>query len=76
MLPLSKTIGQLVAWLPKESAMETMPIIFKTVGHGKLQCIIECSDVFLVRLKKLDSQAVAWSDCKFHNTIMFLIRIS
>ena len=73
---LSKTVGKLVVWLPKESAMETMPKIFKTTGHGKSWCIIDCSEVFIERPKKLDTQAATWSDYKSHNTIKFLIGIS
>ena len=73
---LSKTVGKLVAWLPKESVMETMPKIFKTAGHGKLRCIIDCSEDFIERPRKLDAQAATWSDYKSHNTIKFLIGIS
>ena len=50
---LCKTVGKLVVQLPTESVMETMPKIFKTTGHGKLRCIIDCSEVFIERLKKL-----------------------
>ena len=53
----SKTIGKLRVWLPKESVMETMPKIFKTAGHGKIECIIDCSEVFTERPKELDVQA-------------------
>ena len=73
---LSKNVGKLVAWLPKESVTETMPKIFKTAGHGKLRCIIDCSEVFIERPKKLDAQAATWWDYKSHNTIKFLIGIS
>ena len=73
---LSKTVGKLVAWLPKESVIESMPSIFKTAGHGKLRCIIDCFEVFIERPKKLDAQTATWSDYKSHNTIKFLIGIS
>ena len=73
---LSKTVGKLVAWLPKESVMEAMPKIFKTAGHGKLRCIIDCSEVFMERAKKLDAQAATWSHYKSRNSIKFLIGIS
>ena len=56
--------------------METMPKIFKTAGHGKLRCIIDCSEDFIERPRKLDAQAATWSDYKSHNTIKFLIGIS
>ena len=73
---LSKTVGKSIAWLPKESVMETMPKIFKAVGHGKLRWVIDCSEVFIERPKKLDAQAATWSDYKSHNSIKFLIGIS
>ena len=73
---LSKAVGKLVAWLPKQSVIETMPKIFKTPGHGKLWCITDCSEVFIERPKKLDAQAATWSDYKSHNTIKLLIDIS
>ena len=50
---LLKTVGKLVVWLPKESVTEIMPKIFKATSHGKLRCIIDCSEVFIERLKKL-----------------------
>ena len=53
-----------------------MPSIFKTAGHGKLRCIIDCFEVFIERPKKLDAQTATWSDYKSHNTIKFLIGIS
>ena len=56
--------------------METMLNNFKTAGHGKLRCIIVCSELFFYkRPKKLDAQAATWSDYKSHNTIKFLIGI-
>ena len=48
---LSKTVGKLVAWLPKEFVMETMPKIFKTASHVKLRCITDRSEVFIERPK-------------------------
>ena len=79
---LSETIGQLVAWLPKESAMETMPKIFKTGGHGKLRCIIECFEAFLVRpscylvkKKAFSKKVAASSDCSPFNLIVFDLKI-
>ena len=65
-----------MTWLPKESVMKTMPKIFTTAGHGKLWCIIGCSEVFIERPKELDAQATSWPDYKSHNTINFLIGIS
>ena len=56
--------------------MEAMPKIFKTAGHEKLRCIIDCSEAFMERPKKLDAQAATWSDYKSRNTIKFLIGIS
>ena len=56
--------------------METMPKIFKAPGHGKSWCITDCSEVFIERPKKLDAQAVTWSDYKSHNMIKLLIGIS
>ena len=44
---LSKSVGKLLVWLPKESVAETMPKIFKTASHGKLRCTIDCSEVFI-----------------------------
>lgn len=73
---LGKTTEKLGAWLPKESAMETMPRIFKTTGHGKWRCIINWSEVFIVRPKKLNVQAATWSDNKSQNIIKILISIS
>ena len=55
--------------------METMPKLFKTTGHGKFQCIINCSEVF-IKAKKHDARAATWWDYKSHNTVRFLIGIS
>ena len=50
--PFCKTVEKLLAWLPKEPVMETMQKIFKTAGHGKFWCIIDCSEVFVENKKK------------------------
>ena len=72
---LSKSVGKLVVWLPKESVAETMPKIFKTAGHGKLRCTIDCSEVFIEWPKKFNDQAAACLDYKSHNTIKFPIHM-
>lgn len=53
-----------------------MPNIFKTTGYGNWWCIIDGSNVFIEKPKKLDTQATTWLDYKSHNTVKFLIGIS
>ncbi|XP_057292614.1 uncharacterized protein LOC130621336 [Hydractinia symbiolongicarpus] len=74
---LSIVLGNcLVNWLPREAVRDHLPNIYKKMGHYKLRCIIDCTEVFIERPKSLELQAQTWSDYKSHNTIKFLIGIS
>lgn len=74
---LSTALGNcLVNWLPREAIRDHLPNIYKKMGHYKLRCIIDCTEVFIERPKSLELQAQTWSDYKSHNTIKFLIGIS
>ena len=60
---LCETLGKLVAWLPKESVMETVSKSFKTTGHEILQCIVDCSEVFIERLQRQTTK-MFFNHCK------------
>ena len=66
----------LVQWLPIEAVREHLPEVYQKAGQHRLKCIIDCTEVFIERPKKLEVQAQTWSDYKSHNTVKFLIGIS
>ena len=66
----------LVKWIPIEAIKENMPKVFQDMGHSKVRCIIDCTEIFTERMKSVFLQASTWSDYKHHNTLKFLIGIS
>ena len=69
---LAQTLGNVVAWLPKEN-VENMPKIFCKASHSMLRVIIDYSEAFIERPKSVNVQATTWFDYKLYDTVKFLI---
>ena len=73
---LSKSLKNLVAWLPRESIRHNLPEVFIETGNNKCRVILDCAEVFFKKPKSLYCQAATWSDYKHHNTKKYLVGIS
>ena len=68
---VSKVIGSMVYWPDKEQVIATKRSRFRHLPD--LVSIIDCSEIFIEKPKKLSLQFSTWSDYKHHNTMKFLI---
>ncbi|XP_049514301.1 uncharacterized protein LOC125941322 [Dermacentor silvarum] len=73
---LQKVMKTVVVWLPRSLIRNSMPESFAENGYEKTTCIIDCSEVFLQRPKKLLARAQTYSSYKAHNTVKFLTAIA
>ncbi|CAN7985142.1 unnamed protein product [Ixodes hexagonus] len=77
MLALLKKIMKLVVvWLSRSQIRNSMPQSFIESGFGKTTCIVDCTEVFPQRPKKVMTRAQTYSAYKGHNTVKFLTVIS
>jgi hypothetical protein len=73
----AKVFGRsLVVWLPRDAIRDNLPISFAKAKHTNCRVVIDCTEVFIERMKSLNNQATTWSDYKHHNTNKFLIGIA
>lgn len=73
---LSKIMKNVVIWLPKSCIQNSMPQSFVENKHDDTTCILDCTEVFLQRPKKLMARAQTYSSYKAHNTVKFLVAIA
>lgn len=73
---LSRIMKHVVIWLPKTLIQNSIPQSFLENGHGDTTCIVDCTEVFLQRPKKLMARAQTFSSYKAHNTVKFLVAIA
>ncbi|XP_049514035.1 uncharacterized protein LOC125941127 [Dermacentor silvarum] len=76
MLDLLSKIMNVVIWLPKSCIQNSMPQSFVENKHDDTTCILDCTEVFLQRPKKLMARAQTYSSYKAHNTVKFLVAIA
>lgn len=72
--PMSKIIGAMVYWPPKEEIIASKPARYRHLPD--LVSIIDCSEIFIETPKNMDLQFMTWSDYKHHNTLKFLISVT
>ncbi|XP_075542618.1 uncharacterized protein LOC142576388 [Dermacentor variabilis] len=73
---LCKVMKKVVIWLPKSHIRNSMPDSFIENKHDDTTCILDCTEVFLQRPKKLMARAQTFSSYKAHNTVKFLVAIA
>lgn len=65
---LGRIMKSVVVWLSRETIIRNMPKSFEDNGFGGTTCILDCTEVFLQRPKKLLARAQTYSSYKGHNT--------
>ena len=65
----------LIMWPSRESVYSNMPQIFRDL-YPRTRCIIDCSEIYVVRPYTHLARAQTYSSYKKHNTINFLIGIT
>lgn len=73
---LTKMLRNVVVWLSTDTIQRNVPNSFRESGYGGTTCILDCTEVFLQRPKKLLARAQTYSSYKGHNTIKFLVAIA
>ncbi|XP_075526563.1 uncharacterized protein LOC142558298 [Dermacentor variabilis] len=73
---LCKIMKKVVIWLPKSHIQNSMPDSFIENKHDDTTCILDCTEVFLQRPKKLMARAQTFSSYKAHNTVKFRVTIA
>lgn len=61
-------LSDLICWLPRETIYSTSPKTFK-VNYPLTTCVIDCTEVFVQRSRKLRARALTYSNYKSHNTM-------
>lgn len=64
-----------INWPSREAVRETLPNMFKS-HFPHVVCIIDCTEVFIERPKRLLSRQQTYSNYKKHNTAKFLVAIT
>ena len=72
---MAKELGKLIFFLPRDVIRCTMPASFKKL-YPKTTIILDCTEVFIQRPKKLMTRAQTYSDYKSHNTGKVLIGVA
>ena len=72
---MAKQLGKLIFFLPRDVIRCTMPASFKKL-YPKTTIILDCTEVFIQRPKKLMTRAQTYSDYKSHNTGKVLIGVA
>ena len=72
---MSTELSSLIKWPSRDQIKKALPTCFQT-KYSKVQCIIDCSKVFIETPLSLEVQAACWSDYKHHCTFKFLIGIT
>ncbi|KAL3183074.1 hypothetical protein MRX96_006857 [Rhipicephalus microplus] len=67
---------KVVLWLPRETIRNSMPPSFINSDYEGTTCIIDCTEVFLHRPRKLMPRTQTYSNYKLHNTVKFLVAIA
>lgn len=65
-----------VAWLPIETVLATMPRQFAESQYDDTTCIVDCTEVHMQRPKKLYPRGQTYSPYKGCNTAKFLIAVA
>ncbi|KAM7296421.1 uncharacterized protein ISCGN_021579 [Ixodes scapularis] len=73
---LGRILRNVVVWLSKETIFRNVPQSFEENGFAGTTCILDCTEVFLQRPKKLLARAQTYSSYKGHNTVKFLVAIA
>lgn len=66
----------LIIWLPQETIQRSLPKTFKESMYKNTRCIIDCTEVYMQRPKKLYARAQTYSQYKGGNTAKFLVAIA
>ena len=69
-------LSPLIRWPEREELWRTMPQCFKFSFGSKTTVIIDCFEVFCVKLTNLLARAQTFSSHKHHNTVKVLIGIT
>ena len=62
---LSKSLKELVTWLPQEVIRDNLPEAFIKTENNKCRVILDCAEVLIERPKSLDCQAATRRDYNF-----------
>ncbi|CAN7943595.1 unnamed protein product [Ixodes hexagonus] len=73
---LGRILRNVVVWLSRETVFRNVPQSFEENGFAGTTCILDCTEVFLQRPKKLLARAQTYSSYKGHNTVKFLVAIA
>ncbi|CAN8013115.1 unnamed protein product [Ixodes pacificus] len=73
---LGRILRNVVVWLSRETIFRNVPQSFEENGFAGTTCILDCTEVFLQRPKKLLARAQTYSSYKGHNTVKFLVAIA
>lgn len=72
---MGERLKPLIRWPSRGELYTTMPMEFR-LTFPKCVCVIDCTEVFIVRPSDLKARAQTWSNYKQHNTIKILIAVS
>ncbi|XP_042148815.1 uncharacterized protein LOC121837290 [Ixodes scapularis] len=73
---LGQVLRNVVVWLSRDTIFRNIPRSFEENGFAGTTCILDCTEVFLQRPKKLLARAQTYSSYKGHNTVKFLVAIA
>ncbi|XP_037579368.2 uncharacterized protein LOC119462094 [Dermacentor silvarum] len=73
---LDGIMRNVVAWLPIETILATMPRQFAESQYADTTCIIDCTEVHMQRPKKLYPRGQTYSAYKGCNTAKFLVAVA
>lgn len=73
---LDGIMRNVVVWLPIETILATMPRQFSESQYADTTCIIDCTEVYMQRPKKLYPRGQTYSPYKGCNTVKFLVAIA
>ena len=72
---MSEHTKDLLLWLPRETLKATMPKPFKD-HFPNTTCVIDCSEIILLKAKHLDCRSESYSHYYANNTVKYLVAIA
>ena len=69
------SLGEIPIWPSRKQINETMPESFKKT-YPSTKCILDCTELFLLKTSSSSIQSSLYSSCKHHVTYKGLIRIA
>ncbi|XP_002409986.3 uncharacterized protein LOC8025694 [Ixodes scapularis] len=73
---LAGIFSKVIAWLPKEEILATLPAQFIEGGYANTTAIIDCTEAPLQMPKRLFARGQSFSYYKGRNTVKFLITVA